>query len=167
MVQAGFLSFICIRLDSGVFNVHFCLVIILSGFGPFHVSNWLFSKGSVSVNICTKKYHFLVVCRLFKSGICSPDWLVYLCRWATWETGRLGVPGGQETFTDRRGRIIIYCNGGLARKSRVTSLSTIQHVFLLQTSLSSLQPNEVVNIHTEHTYETNIYSLLKSKFISL
>lgn len=118
------------------------LVIILSAIGPF--------SGDM-IDICTKKYHFLVVHRLSKSGICSPDWLVYLCRWATWEAGRLGVPGGQETFTDRQGRIIIYCNGGLGRKSRVTFPSTIQIVFLLQSTsvIYFLQPNEAVNIHPE------------------
>lgn len=86
------------------------------------------------------------MCRLYKSGIYSPDWPVYLCRWATWDTGRPGVPGGQETFTDRRGRIIIYCNGGLGRKSTVTSPSTSVFSF---SQTQFLQPNEVINIHME------------------
>lgn len=86
------------------------------------------------------------MCRLYKSGICSPDWPVYLCRWATWGAGRPGVPGGQETFTDRRGRIIIYCNGGLGRKSTVTSPSTGVFSF---SQTQFLQLNEAINIHTE------------------
>lgn len=73
-----------------------------------------------------------MVCLLSNSGIYSPAWLVCLCRWATWEASRLKVPGGQEAFTDRQGRIIMYCNGGLLRKRRVTTPSTIQAVSLLQ-----------------------------------
>lgn len=95
----------------------------------------------------TEKYHIPVVCRLSKSGIYSPAWLVCLCRWATWEASRLRVPGGQEAFTDRQGRIIMYCNGGLWRESRVTSPSTIQTVSLLQSDWIKLF-NWRVNIYT-------------------
>lgn len=99
-----------------------------------------------------QKYHILVVCLLSKSGIYSPAWLVCLCRWATWEANRLRVPGGQEAFTDRQGRIIMYCNGGLWRESGVTSPSTIQAVSLLQSDWIKLS-NRVwsEHSHTEHT----------------
>lgn len=57
------------------------------------------------------------------------------------------VPGGQEAFTDRQGRIIMYCNVGLWRERRVTSPSSIQTVSDLQSESVKL-----FQLRSEHFY---------------
>lgn len=93
-----------------------------------------------------KKHHIPVVCLLSNSGIYSPAWLVCLCRWATWEASRLRVPGGQEAFTDRQGRIIMYCNGGLWRECSHLSIHNPDCVS------ASVRLSKTLQLKSEHLH---------------
>lgn len=81
-----------------------------------------------------KKHCIPAVCFFTNSGIYGLGWAVCLCRWAMWEASRQRVPGGQEAFADRQGRIIMYCNGGRWGECRVTPLFTIQTGSLFQSN---------------------------------